>query len=210
MFHEVYAEGEIPRDPQNAIALARFSGLIDRLLKTKRFVRLDSYDAVLAMRDGDVALTFDDIYESSFRNAFPVLREREIPYTVFISTGLLDTTGYITKTELDELKDDSLCTIGAHSVTHGLSRFAPKKTLWEAKESAELLSARLYAFPYGSVYAVSWCNRRALQASRLFSCAFSTLNCDLTDENKKLRFFLPRRGVNDEALRREIYVRAKG
>jgi len=36
------------------------------------------------------ALTFDDGYEDVYRNAFPVLKQYNLPATVFISTGFID------------------------------------------------------------------------------------------------------------------------
>jgi len=37
-----------------------------------------------------VVLTFDDGYEDVYRNAFPVLKEYDLPATVFVSTGFVD------------------------------------------------------------------------------------------------------------------------
>ena len=123
MLHEVYAEDETPEDFRNAISRKHFIELMEHLSRTKRFVRLDGYQAVLDMSKNDVALTFDDIYENAYRNAFPVLKERDIPYTVFIASGLLGRPHYITREELAVLQSERLCTVGAHSVSHGLARF---------------------------------------------------------------------------------------
>ena len=127
----------------------------------------------------------------------PALRERGIPYTVFIATGLVGQPGYITADELGNLQSDPLCTVAAHSVHHGMFRFSPELLEEEVRQSAQRLGANMFAYPYGSVYACSRRNQRDVEASGLFSCAFSTLNADLTAESKKLRFFLPRRNVDD-------------
>ena len=197
MFHDVYEEGASPREAGIAISAENFVSLLDALTKEHTVISLKSYDDILAMRTGDVVITFDDMFRSAYRNAVPALRERGIPYTVFIATGLLGQPGYITEDDLKELQADPLCTVAAHSVSHRMFRFSPELLAEEARQSAARLGANLFAYPYGSVYACSRRNQRDIEASGLFSCAFSTLNADLTAESKKLRFFLPRRNVDD-------------
>lgn len=201
MFHDVYEEGVSPREAGIAISAGNFVLLLDTLAQKHTFVPIKSYDDILAMRAGDVVITFDDMFRSAYLNAVPALRERSVPYTVFIATGLLGQPGYITEDDLKELQADPLCTVAAHSVRHGMFRFSPELLGEEARQSAAQLGASLFAYPYGSVYACSRRNQRDIEASGLFSCAFSTLNADLTAESKKLRFFLPRRNVDDCACK---------
>lgn len=197
MFHDVYEKGASSQEAGIAISAGNFVSLLDALKKEHTVISLKSYDDILAMRAGDVVITFDDMFRSAYRNAVPALRERGVPYTVFIATGLLGQSGYITEDELRELQADPLCTVAAHSVHHGMFRFSPELLAEEARQSAARLGANMFAYPYGSVYACSRRNQRDIEDSGLFSCAFSTLNADLTAESKKLRFFLPRRNVDD-------------
>lgn len=197
MFHDVYEEGVSPREAGIAISTDNFVSLLDALAQEHTAISLKSYDDILAMRAGDVVITFDDMFRSAYRNAVPALRERRVPYTVFIATGLLGQPGYITENDLKDLQADPLCTVAAHSVYHGMFRFSPELLGEEARQSAARLGANMFAYPYGSVYACSRRNQRDIEDSGLFSCAFSTLNADLTAESKKLRFFLPRRNVDD-------------
>ncbi len=55
------------------------STLLRRLLTGEKIVR------------GTVALTFDDGWLDNFENALPVLRNRALPATIFVPTGLVDT-----------------------------------------------------------------------------------------------------------------------
>lgn len=202
MLHDVYAAGEQPREPEIAISAGNFAALLDGLEKRGRLVPLRDYDDVLRMEAGCAALTFDDMFRSAYLNAVPLLRERGIPYTVFAAAGLIGRPGYITEDDLTDLAADPLCALGAHSVTHRMFRFCPELLRKEAEQSGKALGARLFAYPYGSIYACSRRNRRDVEESGLYACAFSTLNAELTEEAKKMRFFLPRVNVNDTVCRK--------
>jgi peptidoglycan/xylan/chitin deacetylase (PgdA/CDA1 family) len=62
-------------------------------------------DLIAAYREGrtpparSVAVTFDDGFANNYSVAFPILRRRSIPFTVFVATGLLDTPGAMLWTE---------------------------------------------------------------------------------------------------------------
>lgn len=60
-----------------------------RVLEIDRLVEMVKTGAPIPERA--LALTFDDEYEDVYRNAFPVLREYQLPATVFITTGFVDT-----------------------------------------------------------------------------------------------------------------------
>jgi peptidoglycan/xylan/chitin deacetylase (PgdA/CDA1 family) len=47
------------------------------------------------LRDGAVAITFDDGYEDNFRVALPILEREGLKATVYVATGLLGTPGTI-------------------------------------------------------------------------------------------------------------------
>ena len=50
-----------------------------------------------------VAITFDDAYESVYTNAAPLLHERDYPYTIFINTDAVGKQGYMTWQQLNGL-----------------------------------------------------------------------------------------------------------
>lgn len=202
MFHDVYPDGAAPREPKIAISAGKFAALLDGLEKRGKLVPLRDYGDVLRMESDCAALTFDDMFRSAYLNAVPLLRERGISYTVFVATGLIGRSGYITEEDLTNLAADPLCTLGAHSVTHRMFRFCPGSLRKEAEQNRKVLGAKLFAYPYGSVYACSRRNRRDIEKCGLYSCAFSTLNAELTEKAKKMRFFLPRVSINDAVCRK--------
>lgn len=56
------------------------------LAKIERLVREDA-----PPKEPLCAITFDDGYRNNFINAFPVLREKKVPATFFVTTGFVDT-----------------------------------------------------------------------------------------------------------------------
>ena len=66
-----------------------------------------------------IAITFDDAYESVYETAAPMLEERGYPYTIFVNTDAVGRRGYMTWAQLEELRDNSGVTIANHSKDHG-------------------------------------------------------------------------------------------
>lgn len=56
------------------------------IVSLEDLVKECSHDA----KRNQVAITFDDGYRDVYRNAFPILEKYQIPATVFITTGNID------------------------------------------------------------------------------------------------------------------------
>jgi peptidoglycan/xylan/chitin deacetylase (PgdA/CDA1 family) len=114
-----------------------------------------------------VAVTFDDGFISTFRNAVPEMERRKIPSTVFISAGCLGRSlpwseidgkmpdRIINYDELKSFKSD-LVTIGSHGVTHAsilsLDDIHARKEIAESRYLLENITGkavRLLSFPAG-------------------------------------------------------------
>ena len=127
---------------------------------------LEGLNAGGSLPDGSVAITFDDAYSSVLAAAMPVLRERDWPFTVFVSTEAVDNDyrGYLSWDELRELGRNG-ATFGNHSVSHAhlVRRLNDESEAdWERRISAEISAARtrlddelgaqtipVFAWPYG-------------------------------------------------------------
>lgn len=104
-----------------------------------------------------LALTFDDGFEDVYSVAYPYLKAKKIPFTVFVTVEKLNSAGYLTSEQLCELSKDTLCTIGTHCVHHlPLAKMSKEEQRVELLDSKRKIEAaigkpvRFMAFPYGS------------------------------------------------------------
>lgn len=65
-----------------------------------------------------VILTFDDGYEDFYTNAWPILRQEQVPATIYLVNHFLGRNGYLTEKQVKELAASPLITIGAHTLDH--------------------------------------------------------------------------------------------
>lgn len=122
------------------------------------------------------AITFDDGFENNYVHAWPVLKELNLPATIFLATKYLDselpfpfddwsaagssrvpTSAWrpLSTRQCEELLADRLITLGAHTHSHEkfLGRVAEFRR--DMRECIDILRARLgierptFAFPYG-------------------------------------------------------------
>ncbi len=65
-----------------------------------------------------ILLTIDDGFSSFYENAWPILREKKIPFILFISTREVGSFNYMTWSQIKELDKENFVEIGNHSHTH--------------------------------------------------------------------------------------------
>lgn len=126
---------------------------------------LDHIRADEPIPEDTVALTFDDAYASVFSEAYPRLKRRGWPFTVFVSTDYIDKhyKGYMTWDQLREVARNG-GEIGNHSRSHphlvrrrqGESRAGWRRRVREQISGAQgRLEAeipdpiKVFAYPYG-------------------------------------------------------------
>jgi len=95
MFHRVIPEGEICYDPEMATSKELFEAFLDWADERYRVVSLvDLLSARPKQGDGKkpfCAITFDDGWQDVFLHAFPLLRAREMPATIFLPVRFVGT-----------------------------------------------------------------------------------------------------------------------
>jgi len=141
-------------------------------------------------------VTFDDVPDNFYTNAYPFLKNNEIPFILFITTDFIGKKGYLSMDQMIELDKDPLCTIGAHTLTHPMLRRVKnsKEELVESKRILEEIlghQVNYLAYPFGRPSSVSKrIMKEAKQAGYL--CAFGTIQSFLTDKSSNHRYYLPR------------------
>ncbi len=111
-----------------------------------------------AIPDRTVAITIDDAAASVYQNAWPILRARKIPFTLFVTTDDVDrnNAGYMTWDQLRELHDSGLVTIGNHTKSHPhlpqlTAQQIAQEIIGAENRMQDELGVRpdLFAYPYG-------------------------------------------------------------
>jgi len=183
-----------------------------------------------------VAVTFDDGYESVYTNAWPVLRELDIPATIFVNTAFLDSdapfpfdrwgvknrrlipeAAYrpLRTSQYREMLASGLIGLGAHTHTH--ADFRNRNAGFEAdlNTSVEILRRQFgiehvpFAFPFGR-YRLGYVTDELLAAARRVdvTCALTT-ECELVDPSTD-PFGWGRFNVYDWDTPRTIAARLRG
>lgn len=115
--------------------------------------------------DKVIVITFDDAYESIYKEAFPLLKQRQWPFTVFVATDPVDKrlAGYMSWQQINTLAKHG-ATIANHTLNHHhlVRRLQGESTTaWQARIRNEITGAAdrleqevgqaapLLAYPYG-------------------------------------------------------------
>jgi peptidoglycan/xylan/chitin deacetylase (PgdA/CDA1 family) len=110
-----------------------------------------------------VAITFDDAYDSVYNTAAPMLEEKGYPFTVFVNTDAVGKKGYMTWKQLEEFRNKDHITIANHSTDHAHMVQRPDESRgdWEKRVTVSLDQAQrvleqklnvqvpMFAYPYG-------------------------------------------------------------
>lgn len=112
-----------------------------------------------------VCYTFDDGYLDTFTLAYPILRDRQIPFCIYMTRDFYQkkavphwdpNAAMMGVEQLVELASDPLCTIGAHTCSHPhlncLSDESQRHEIADGKEDLESIIGKKishFAFPYG-------------------------------------------------------------
>ena len=169
-YHGVHPDGI-----KNCVPLIRFQEHLDFLQKHFSVVSLEQLLDLLTSGNSEkgryIALTFDDAYVNFLQFAYPELKKRNLPSTLFVPAGLLGSYNHwdfdhdssyrkldiMTAEQLCQL-DSTLVEIGSHSLTHArMSRLSDSDLDKEIGQSKEILeqeinrSVKFFAYPYGEL-----------------------------------------------------------
>ena len=196
MFHDVGGDDSYSFN----ITVDEFKIFLDKISSRKVVPLSDMYK----QEDG-CFITFDDVPSSFYKNAYPILQEKKIPFTLFIATDLIGKDGFLSQAQIIELAKSPLCTVGSHGISHRMFYKKNKKEfleeLIESKLKLEQLinkEVEFFAFPYGSYFACGY--RYKSLVLKYYKYGFSTINATLSSSKLFKKYFLPRINVSHEFI----------
>jgi len=154
--------------PSTSTSVSLFRGQLD-MIEDEELEVVDLHQGTEAALNGElanrkqIAITFDDAYDSVFENAAPILAQRDYPYTIFVNTDAVGSKGYMTWEQLRELNERPEVTLANHSHDHGhlARRAGESEGDWAARVENSLDTAQsilqdrlgtdvpIFAYPYG-------------------------------------------------------------
>lgn len=175
-------------------------------------ISLREYTEFVNCKDGSksipkdpIIVTFDDGYLSNYEIAYPILKDLEIPTTIFIVTDTVGAIGgagkvnysHFTWEQAKEMQNSGIVDIQSHTNNHvKLGELANDKVNFELRKSKYLIEKKLgntcdmIAYPYGS-YSDS-----AIEASKKTGY---TTQCLVGDDATTIDYEvnMPRDGINN-------------
>jgi peptidoglycan/xylan/chitin deacetylase (PgdA/CDA1 family) len=146
-----------------------------------------------------ILLTIDDGFLSFYQNAWPILKERKIPFILFVSTREVGAFNYMTWEQIKEIKKEDFVTIGNHSHTHEYLVDENNKSIQaDIQKSINIFKEKLgensdfFSYPFGE-YSVNFKN---IIKSLGFKYAFGQ-HSGVIDETKNF-YELPRFPINEK------------
>lgn len=227
IYHQVGAGHGYQLDVPTAAFSEQMRWLTDR----HRVVSLDTALAARTDTKPVVAVTFDDGYADMFHNAFPLLAELGIPFTLYLTTGPVEhgeplvarpNSDPLTWDHIETMLESGLLTLGAHTHTHPDHRHATAAFLEDDNGRCdEIIERRTghrpvhFAYPYGywAAHADQVVRRRyqtaALGGTHLADTTFDghlfhRVPIQLADRRLFFRSKLRRGSRTEESVRRRL------
>lgn len=178
IYHQVGSNLESQLD----VLPSDFEWQMQWLSSNKTVVRLDEAIERWDEPRGDqlVALTFDDGFSDTYSNAFPVLRSMELPFTLFVTTGIVGNDDWegrgpmLKWPQIVEMMESGLVTLGAHTHTHPDMRFLSSSEVQLEIEASDKAFLRYldqtpnhFAYPWGY-----WAADADVAVRSRYECAF--------------------------------------
>ncbi len=149
-------------------------------------------------KEKKILLTIDDGFKSFYNEAWPYLKNNNIPFILFVSTEPIGKNGYMTWEEIKEINKSDIGYIGHHSHTHEyLIDMNHSEFVNDIETATKIFNKNLgyvppiFSYPFGE-YSL----KMKKYISKNFKIAFGQ-HSGIIDINKD-RFELPRFPINEK------------
>ena len=137
MYHRV---GEV-KYPSTNVSLEMFNEHIQLIEASGlNYIKPKNFKEMIlnknSFKNRSILLTVDDAFKSFYDNAWPILKDKKIPFIIFVNTREVNSNhpNYMNWDQIRELRDSGLVTIGGHSWSH---EYFVNMTIEEIKKDIE-------------------------------------------------------------------------
>ncbi len=145
-----------------------------------------------------ILLTIDDAFASFYDNAWPYLKQKKIPFILFVSTESVGKKGYMSWEHIKEIESSSIGFIGNHSHSHEyLVKFSFDDFKKDIDLASKIFKEKLgynpifFSYPFGEY---NLAQKKFIQKN--FKYSFGQ-NSGVIDINKDI-YELPRFPINEK------------
>ena len=198
----MYHRFEENKYPSTNIRIKDFKEHLKIIEKEKiNFVNPNNFEEELINNKNKrkILLTIDDGFSSFYENAWPILKEKKIPFILFVSTREVGSLNYMTWSQIQELSEQDFVEIGNHSHTHEYLVEESKEFIKNDIEKSILIfknelgkNSKFFSYPFGE-YSLEF---KKIIKSLGFKYAFGQ-HSGVMDETKDL-YELPRFPINEK------------
>ena len=188
--------------PSTNIKLDDFKSHINLIENSKfQFISHEQFEDSIKKNNLDkkILLTIDDGFYSFYKNAWPILKEKKIPFIIFINTETVGSNGYMNWSQIKEISQFNFVHIGNHSHSHAyLADKNNEEIKKDLQTSIEIFKKKFnhetnfHAYPFGE-YKNSY---KKIVQNLGFQYAFGQ-HSGVMDKTKD-KFELPRFPINEK------------
>ena len=198
----MYHRFEENKYPSTNIKIEDFKKQIDIIENDNiEFINPKNFETALkeSKNKRKILLTIDDAFLSFYENAWPVLKEKKIPFILFVSTREVGSFNYMNWEQIKSISKENFVEIGNHSHTHEYLVDENNDIIRDdIKKSIEIFKDQLgknsdfFSYPFGE-YSLNFKN---IIKSLGFKYAFGQ-HSGVIDESKDF-YELPRFPINEK------------
>ena len=199
----MYHKFDVSKYPSTNITLKQFEEHLQEFSHSKYNVKSLDYIIDTIINNGDlpdntIGLSVDDADRSFLTKAWPLLKKKGFPVTLFVTTNAINSKNYLNWDEIRQLKNEGV-TIGAHSHNHEHMADLNIDELNNAIETSNKVFLKeigeipnLFAYPYGET------NKKMIELLKdyKFKVSFGQ-HSGVVNETSNL-YYLPRFSLNEK------------